>query len=67
MTFRRASKYHEASEDGQYTVCWVSGKYEAWHLQEQMAVNLETAEEAREACREHQAKQAQAAQEVSMH
>ena len=65
MTFTRASKYHEVSEDRQYTVCWVSGKYEAWHLREQMAVNLETAEEAREICRIHKAKAAQAAKAVA--
>lgn len=56
MTFKRASKYHEVSDCGQYTVCWVSGKYEAWHLQEQMSVNLETAEDAREICRLHKAR-----------
>jgi hypothetical protein len=61
VTFKRASKYHEVSDSGQYTVCWVSGKYEAWHLQEQLEVNLTTAEEAREICRTHQAKAAQAA------
>jgi hypothetical protein len=56
VTFERASKYHEVSDCKQYTVCWVSGKFEAWHLQQQIEVNLETAEEARELCRQHKAK-----------
>lgn len=56
MIFTRGSRYHQVSECRQYTVCWVSGKYEAWHLQEQMAVNLETAEEAREVCCAHREK-----------
>lgn len=61
MTFTRASKYHQVSDCGKYTVCWVSGLYEAWHLQEQLEVRLQTAEEARDVCREHRAKQTQAA------
>lgn len=59
MVFTRASKYHQVSDDGQYTVCWVSGKYEAWHLKEQLAVNRETAEEARNICRAHRDNQSQ--------
>lgn len=57
MTFVRKGKYWQQSEDRQYTVCWVSGRYEAWHLQEQIAVNLETAEKARETCLAHQRSQ----------
>jgi hypothetical protein len=53
MVFTRASKYHQVSDCGQYTVCWVSGKYEAWHLKEQLEVNLETADESREICQAH--------------
>lgn len=56
MTFARASKYHQVSDCRRYTVCWVSGRYEAWHLKEQVSVNLETAEEARDICRSHKQK-----------
>lgn len=55
VTFKRASSYHEASDCGGYTVCAIGGrdgvKFEAWRGKQQLAVNLETAEEAREVCR----------------
>lgn len=55
MTFTRVSNYHQVSDCGEYTVCWVSGRYEAWHLREQLEVNLETAEQARVHCQAHAA------------
>lgn len=55
MTFKRASKYHEVSDCGGYTVCAIGGKdgvkFEAWHGKQMLQANLETAEEAREVCR----------------
>jgi hypothetical protein len=51
-------KYHERS--GPYIVCSIGGAfdspdavYEAWHGKENLAVNLPTAEAAREVCRAH--------------
>lgn len=56
MTFERQSKYHQTSDCGRYTVCWVSGTFEAWRGSEQLEVGLATAEEARAACECHASK-----------
>lgn len=61
--------YHERSgTDSQYTVCSIGGPfgdaratYEAWHYRECLAVKCRTAEEAREACRDHARQQRAAA------
>jgi len=68
MTFTRLkdNKYCERSECGQYTVCAIGGadgfRFEGWFGKQQLEpVNLATAEEAREVCRQHKAMQVKAA------
>lgn len=61
MNFTRASQYHEVSDCGQYTCCWVSGMFEAWFGKQQLEVSLSTAEDARNVCRSHKAQMRNAA------
>lgn len=50
VKWKKVSDYCIQSDDGQFTVCKIGEKFEAWQLKDQFAVNLDTADEARAAC-----------------